>query len=129
MKFKHTVSHLDDLRYASYRVSDLEKEVQGQEWKDKHLSSHVMVYITVLHKLFKYLRGWWTGNGRPKALTAPTLEASTTGPDMLGNTVNINIKTSNGSLVTSPEAIPLRGSVQSLQEETSTRRSLRTPFN
>jgi hypothetical protein len=68
-------------------VSDLEKEVQEQEWKNKHLSSHVsysvMVYIVFIlislyafYKLYKYLKGWWTGNGRPRALTAPTLEAS-----------------------------------------------------
>jgi hypothetical protein len=69
MTFKQIVSHLDDLKYASHRVSELEKEVQEQEWKNNHLSSHVsysvMVYIIlvmitlyVLYKLFKYLRGW-----------------------------------------------------------------------
>jgi hypothetical protein len=137
MKFKHIVSHLDDLKYASFKVSDLEKEVKEQEWKNKHLSSHVsysvMVYIVLvlislyaLYKLYKYVRGWWTGSGGLKALTAPILEArASTGPGGLGNTVNINIKTSNDSLVADSEAIPLRDSVQSLKEETPTRRSLR----
>jgi hypothetical protein len=108
MKFKQIVSHFDDLKYASYRVSDLEKEVQEQEWKNKHMSSHVsysvMVYIVLIlisfYKLYKYLKCWWTGNGRPKALTASTLEASaSTGSGGLGTTVNINIKTSNDSFV------------------------------
>jgi hypothetical protein len=137
MKFKQVVSHLDDLKYASHKVSDLEREVQEQEWQNKHLSNHVsysvMVYVILilvslyaLYKLYKYVKGWLAGNSRLKALTAPTLETSvSTGSSGLGNTVNINIKTSNKSLVTGQEAIPLRGSAPSLQEETPTCRSLR----
>jgi hypothetical protein len=89
--------------------------------------THIDFTLCILQAIqVRDLRGWWTGNGRPKALTAPTLEASaSTGSGGLGNTVNINIKTSNESLVGDPEAIPLRGSVQSLKEETPTRRTLR----
>jgi hypothetical protein len=71
----------------------------------------ITIILYVLYKPYKYLKDWWTGTGRPKALTAPTLEArASTGSGMLGNTLNNNIKTSNGGLVTSPEAIPLQGS-------------------
>jgi hypothetical protein len=87
MKFRQVVSHLDDLKYASHKVSDLEREVQEQEWKNKHLSNHVsysiMVYVILilvslyaLYKLYKYVKGWLAGNSRLKALTAPTLETN-----------------------------------------------------
>jgi hypothetical protein len=67
----------------------------------------ILISLYAFYKLYKYLKGWWTVNGRPKVLTAPPLEASaSTGPGGLGNTININIKTSNDSLVGDPEAIP-----------------------
>ena len=136
MKFKQIVSHLNDLKYASFKVSDLEKEIQEQEWKNKHISSHmsysVMVYIIfaiigmyAFYKLYRYVRNRWLHAGNPRTTTAAMKAITATGSGGMGNTVNINIKTSNESLVASPETIPLRGSTQSLQDETPTRRSLR----
>jgi hypothetical protein len=137
MKFKQVISHLDDLKYASHKVSDLEKFVQEQEWKNRHLSSHashsVIVYFILvlisffaLYKLYKYTRNWLLSSRRPKALTAPTLETNVPiGSGGLGNTVNINIKASNESLVAGHEGTPRKGSVQSLEEEVPPRRSLR----
>jgi hypothetical protein len=49
LKFKETVSQLDDLKYASFKVSELEKEIRGQEWKNHHVKTHtsysIIVYI------------------------------------------------------------------------------------
>jgi hypothetical protein len=47
--YKRIVSHLDDLKSASHRVSDVENMISEQEWKSSHISSHNMysalVYI------------------------------------------------------------------------------------
>jgi len=36
--YRKTVAHLDDLRYASTRVSELLKKVNEQEWKNNHVT-------------------------------------------------------------------------------------------
>jgi len=36
--FRKTVAHLDELRYASRKVSDLLEEVNEQEWKNNHVA-------------------------------------------------------------------------------------------
>jgi hypothetical protein len=50
--FKHTVSHLDDLKIATLRISDVETMIREQEWKTLHTSAHhthsVLVYICLL---------------------------------------------------------------------------------
>jgi hypothetical protein len=38
--FKHIVSHLDDLKIGSHRISDVENMIREQEWKRLHISSH-----------------------------------------------------------------------------------------
>jgi hypothetical protein len=47
--FKHIVSHLDDLKIASCRISDVENMIREQEWKRLLTSSHntysALVYI------------------------------------------------------------------------------------
>lgn len=131
------MSHLDDLKYASIKVSELEKEIKEQEWKNhqniNHTTYSVIGYITitviglyVLYKLYKWITIRFLTRQRPKAITRSLREIQTsaqTGGS--GNIVNINIKTSNESLAVSPEAIPLHSSNRSLQEESSPRRSLR----
>jgi hypothetical protein len=34
LNFKHIVSHLDHLKHAGYKISELEKEIKEQEWKN-----------------------------------------------------------------------------------------------
>jgi hypothetical protein len=50
--FKHVVSHLDDLKIASHRISDVEHMIREQEWKRLHISSHntysALVYVCLL---------------------------------------------------------------------------------
>jgi hypothetical protein len=50
--FKHIVSHLDDLKIASHRISDVETMIREQEWKRLHTSSHntysALVYICLI---------------------------------------------------------------------------------
>jgi len=38
--FKHIVSHLDDLKIASHRISEVENMIKEQECKRLHASSH-----------------------------------------------------------------------------------------
>ena len=137
IKSKQLVSHLDDLRYASFKVSELEKEIREQEWKNRHTISHVSysvaVYIIlliivmyVLYKLRTCIRHRWRRTSLPKALPAPVREITPLADSSgLGNTASRTIKTSKESLAARPEAIPLHESTQSLEEETPTGRSLR----
>jgi hypothetical protein len=50
--FKHVVSHLDDLKIASLRISDVEHMSREQEWKRLYTSSHntysALVYVCLL---------------------------------------------------------------------------------
>jgi hypothetical protein len=39
LTYRKTVSHLNDLRYASKKVSDLLEDVKEQEWRNKHTYS------------------------------------------------------------------------------------------
>jgi hypothetical protein len=51
LEFKHEASHLDDLKHASYKISELEKEINDQEWKNHQISKHnaysVIVYVLI----------------------------------------------------------------------------------
>jgi hypothetical protein len=40
LTYRKTVSHLDDLKYASKKVSDLLEEVKDQEWRNNHVIYH-----------------------------------------------------------------------------------------
>jgi hypothetical protein len=61
-----------------------------------------------------------------RALTAPLREVQTSRrTDGTGNTVNINIKTSNESLSVGQGDIPLHRARQAIEEEVQPRRSLR----
>jgi hypothetical protein len=50
--FKYIVSHLDDLKIASHRISDVANMIREQEWKRLHTSSHnkysAPVYICLI---------------------------------------------------------------------------------
>jgi hypothetical protein len=116
IEFKQVASHLDDLKHASYKMSELEKEIEEQQWKNhqviKHSTYSAIVYILLsliivyaVYKLYRYLRGRVAPLRNLKALT--DIQAST-GTNGSGNIVNINIKTSNESLSGNPETIPLQ---------------------
>jgi hypothetical protein len=123
VSFKHCVSHLDDLKIASYRISDVENMIKEQEWKRLHTFSHntysALVYICliaiglyVLYKLYNCLKN------KVNCVKAITDTAGS------GNVVNIKIHTSNESLAMAQEDIPLRD-VSSPTSEPKPRRSSR----
>jgi hypothetical protein len=105
--FKHIVSHLDDLKIASHRISKVENMVREQEWKRMHTSSHntysglvyiclILIGLCVLYKLYNCFKG------KVNCVNAIT---DTNGS---GNVVNIKIHTSNESLAIAQEDVPLR---------------------
>ena len=56
-EYRNTVTHLDDLRYASRKVSDLLEEVNEQEWKNNHVayrSTHSVLLFFVASVIFAY---------------------------------------------------------------------------
>jgi hypothetical protein len=121
MKLKPTIAHMDDLKYASYRISELEKLAEEQEWKRKHFQYHntysILMYIAitaiimyVLYKLVKWLYSRWKVCSTLKEITATSEQRLSLpmGSRGSGNVVNIKIKTSNESLALNPEAIPLQ---------------------
>jgi hypothetical protein len=140
LEFKHVASHLDDLKHASYKISELEKEITEQEWKNHQMSKHyaysVIVYILIsilaayalykLYQLYKYLRTCFSPYRGMRALTAPLGGVQTsTRTNGSGNTVNINIKMSNESLSLGQGDIPLQSSHQPIEGDIKPRRSLR----
>jgi hypothetical protein len=120
MKLKHVVTHMEDLKFASYKISELENLSREKEWKWKHLQYHktysVLIYIAItiiilygLYQLTKFLVTRCRNCKALRAITAKaeclSLPAEASG---IGNVININIKTSNEILSRSSEAIPLR---------------------
>jgi hypothetical protein len=56
--YRKTVAHLDDLRYASTKVSDLLEEVNEQEWKNNHVAyrnTHSTLLFFVVSVILIYL--------------------------------------------------------------------------
>jgi hypothetical protein len=127
--FKHVVSHLDDLKIASHKISEVESLIRESEWKRLHTSSHstysTLVYICVtlivlyvLYKLyacFKLYSCFKCKVSHKKAFG----EAHDS-----GNIVNIKIHTSNESLAVAQEELPLR-ELNSQSPEATQRRSNR----
>jgi hypothetical protein len=120
LNFKHMVSCVEDLKYASYKVSKLEEKIKETEWKHQHTKSHstysVFVYILITlvsmyvsYRLGRLVVSQWTQNKTVRAILGQTenVELSTKSSGA-GNIVNISIKTSNESLSGSPEAVPLK---------------------
>jgi hypothetical protein len=119
--FKHIVSHLDDLKVASHRISEVEHMIKEQEWRKLHTASHntysVLVYVCfvaiglyLLYKLYNCIKN--------KVNCIKTI-TDTTGS---GNAVNIKIHTSNESIALSQEEVPLR-ELTSSSPEAKPRRS------
>jgi hypothetical protein len=65
--FKHIVSHLDDLKAAIHRISDVEKMIREHEWKRSHTSFHsvycalvsvclILIGLCVAYKLYNCLK-------------------------------------------------------------------------
>lgn len=114
-----TISHFSELKHASKKVSELEKEIQEQEWQNHQQFYHgtysVLVYVLlvivvayVLYKLYKYGQLRCRQNCCLRALTGPQKGTSySTDRNRNGNTVNVNISTSNERLAVPPESIPL----------------------
>ena len=53
------MSHLDDLKFESHKISEVESMIKEQEWKRLHRSSHntysVLVYVCLVLVLYT---GW-----------------------------------------------------------------------
>jgi hypothetical protein len=111
---------MEDLKYASSKISVLEKLSKEQEWKWKHnqydKTYSALMYISInliilygLYRLAKFLVTRWRRCKTPRVTAATTdhlsLPAEACGT---GNVVNISIKTSNESLTMNFEAIPLQ---------------------
>jgi hypothetical protein len=141
MKLKPTVTHIEDLKYACYKISELEKLAEELEWKRKHFEYHntysILMYVAItiiilygLYRFIKWLIAKWRNGKLLRGVTASTEQRLSLpmGASGLGNVVNIKIKTSNESLAMNPEAIPLQnmdgGSGKSSPQEL--RRSART---
>jgi len=125
--FKHLVSHLDDLKIASHKISEVENLIKEQEWKRLHATTHTtystLVYICltlivlyVLYKLYHCYKLYKCC--KRKVPGVPALPDSTGS----GNVVNIKIHTSSESLAVSHEDIPLR-ELSSHSPEVAARRS------
>jgi len=67
LTYQKTVSHLDDFKYASKKVSELLEDVKEQEWKNSHVAYHdthsvllffvlSFVFIYLLYKLYTCIR-------------------------------------------------------------------------
>jgi hypothetical protein len=110
LTYRKTVSHLDDLKYASKKESDLLEDVREQEWRNNHVVYHdthsvllffivSVVSIYLLYKLYTCTRHWTIVWYCKKEIPATPADVScTAGPGDLGSTFNINIKNSNDSL-------------------------------
>jgi uncharacterized membrane protein len=119
--FKHIVRHLDDLKVASHRISEVEHMIKEQEWKRLHTISHntysILVYVCltaiglyIMYKLYNCLK---TKVNCVKAIT------NTNGSE---NVVNIKIHTSNKSLAMAQDDVPLH-ELNSPMPEAKPRRS------
>jgi hypothetical protein len=105
--YKHTVSHLDDLKIASRRVSEVENMIKEQEWKRLHTASHgtysILVYICfLLIILYIFYKMYFCLKGKASCVKAVT---DTSGS---GNVVTIKIHTSSEGLAMAQEHVRLR---------------------
>jgi hypothetical protein len=124
LRYRKTVSHLNDMKQASKRVSKLLEEVREQEWKNTHAVYHhansvllfllgSIVLICLLYKLYPYARRWYVRRFCKKQ--APIPPAKATGIVEVGeqgSTIHANVSGSNISLYVedatpqSPERTP-----------------------
>lgn len=104
--FKHIATHLDDLKVASHKVSEIEHSIREQEWKRWHTVSHntysVLVYVCLIAiGLYIMFKLYTCVKNKTKCIKGFTEAAGS------GNVVNIKIHTSNESLAVTQEEIPL----------------------
>jgi hypothetical protein len=142
LSFRETVSHADDLKYVGVKIKDLEKHIQEHDWRSKHSVTHhgysILLYVVgslfCLYAAYRVVRcmvvkGLCRGAAGLLRLTYP--DQPNPGFTGSGNVVNINIKSSNESLTSSQEAIPLRApaaaSSSAGEPEVRTSRRLRQP--
>jgi hypothetical protein len=104
--YKKTIAHLDDLRSASTRVSDLLKKVNKQEWKNHYViyrNTHSVLIVLIVSVILIYLllnlhtfTGRWMPacSCRKEAPTASTEGTLAVGTDSTNHTAN-NSNTSN----------------------------------
>jgi hypothetical protein len=129
MKLKHVINHMNDLKYASYKITELENLAREQEWKRSHYqdqkrySSLVYIVLAVIglygsYKLVRFLITLWRKWKSRRLVSAQVGKQLSLPASGTGNVVNINIQTSNESLAINPETIPLQN-----MEETSVRDS------
>jgi hypothetical protein len=85
VKFKHVVHQVDDLKFASFQISELEELAVEHEWKNKYSGYHttysVLAYIFTsidmiygLYKLVRFLFPYCRTNTAVKATAASTKE-------------------------------------------------------
>jgi hypothetical protein len=103
--FKYVVSHIDDIKVASRRISEVETVVKEQEWRQLLFlsistpllyASLSLIGLYVLYKLYTRFMD-----------EAHYIRPLTDAPGT-GNVVNIKIHTSNESLAMAQEKVPLR---------------------
>jgi hypothetical protein len=87
--FKHIVSHLDDLKTAIHRISDVENMIREEEWKRLHTSScniySALVYICLI--LIGLYVAYKLCNCLKRKVNCVNVSTHTNGS---GNVVNIN---------------------------------------
>jgi hypothetical protein len=147
MKFKHVVNQVEDLKFVSFKISELEKLAREHEWKRKYAGhrntysvlAYIFASVTIIYGFYKLARcvfPYCRTSTALKAITASTMEhfGLTAESSGRGNIVNINIKNSNESIASNPEEVPLRTfeNVTNIRETGEVRRSSRlksTKFN
>jgi hypothetical protein len=107
MKLKHIVSHVEDFKYASFKISEVVKMVKEQEWKNKHTQYHktystsgyMVITLIVLYGIYRWTRfilKRWKKGKLLAAITGTTeISGSSAQTREGGDVVNNNIKTSN----------------------------------
>jgi len=114
LNFRETISHADDLSYAGIKVIDLQRHVLEHEWKEKHSTIHygysiglyVIIGLLCFYIVFRLIH-CMNSRGTCQRV-AGVLKLTSRVEANPGNVININIKTSNESLASNPENIPLR---------------------
>jgi hypothetical protein len=127
--FRHVVSHLDDLKMASHRISEVENLIKEHEWRRLHVSSHTtystLVYVCLVLMALYTVYKLYSCCKRYQCLKdkVPCVQALSDATGS-GNVVNIKIHTSNESLAVAQEDVPLRD-LSSQSPDTAPRRSSR----
>jgi hypothetical protein len=105
-EFRHAVSHLDDLKTANCKVSEVEDMIMEHEWKRiltrPHSTYSALVYIYLIRiPAYTLYRVYGCLKDRLGCLKAITNYRG------LGNMVNIRIHTTNENLSVAPDDLPL----------------------